>query len=199
MSPAKRARRGLAIRSGAARLGPPEPAPLAAGVLALDVAKTTGAALYLRGVLCGFDEVRVDDPNARRALLREALDATTVRALTLACVVETPYGGYVSAALSLTASVALWRDSWRALGQPAERFIALTVGEWRRGLFGRKALSREQARAWEARVAGALRAQDLPRVSKPCGPDAAAAICLGSVAVRSSTVRKALGCALTKG
>ena len=195
--PRGRARK-LFIRAKGLMLAHPEPKPLEAAVLALDAAKCTGAALYLRGKLAGYDEVQARESSARRALLREAMHAAEVRALPLVLVVEAPFGGYASAALSLTATVALWRDSWLALSQPKTHFIEIQVGQWRSKLFGRRALSRTQARAWEQRVAMSQVLRDFgERVQpKPIGPDAAAAICMGIVATRSSGIRAAIGCEL---
>lgn len=194
-------RHGLAIRPGRGRveLGSAEAAALHAAVLALDAARTTGAAFYARGQLRAWDEVDAHDPHARHTLVSEAIEAANLRGLPLACVVETPYGGHMSAALSLTATVALWRDTWRALGRPELHFMELTVGQWRRAVFGRQRMAREQARAREAHVALGYAYRDVPRKAEQrIGPDAAAAICLGSVACRSSGVRARLQCDLVR-
>jgi hypothetical protein len=192
----------LFIRRKGLQLGHPEPLPLEAAILALDAAKCTGAALYLRGELAGYDEVNARNPDERRALLREALHAAEVRGLPLAVIAEAPFGGHASAALSLTATVSLWRDSCISLRLPASHFLEIQVGQWRAKVFGRRALSRVQAREWETRVASSIvlrtdvRRQRLQ--PKPIGPDAAAAICMGSVAMRSSGIRAAIGCELVE-
>lgn len=191
----KRARKPqrLAIRNTGARLGAPTALPLQAAVLNLDAARTTGCALYLRGVLRGFDEVDARDPRARMLLVRDALNAAHVRELPLAVVCETPWGGYASAALSLTATVALWRDTWLAMQQDPHRFIELQVGEWRRALFGKRSLTRQQAQAQEMQCAKArVRADCSSLLKLPLGADAAAAICMGQVSARSSLVLERL-------
>lgn len=189
----------LFIRRTGLALGHPELQPLDAAVLALDAAKRTGAALYLRGRIAGYDEVQARNPDERRSLLREALHAAEVRCVPFAVVVEAPFGGYASAALSLTATVALWRDSWAALRQQSDMFIEIQVGQWRSALFGRRALSRTQARAWELKVASSIvqnNAMGGRLTPKPIGSDAAAAICMGSVVARSSGIRARIGCDL---
>ena len=189
----------VAIRRpvGAIALGHPEPLPLDAVVLTLDAARQTGCAVFIRGRLAGWSEVDSRDPAARRAVMFRAGVAAEIRSLPLVCAVETPWGGYLSAALSLTATVALWRDTWAALGRAPTHIREFAVGEWRRALFGRASLAREAARAWEARVASGIVLRDCPRLSdRTVGADAAAAICFGEVASRSSGIRKAVGCAL---
>lgn len=197
-APRARGHRKLFIRAKGLKLEHPEPKALDAAVLTLDAAKTTGAALYIRGKLVGYDEVQARDPQARKALVREAMHAAEVRCIPLALVIEAPFGGFASAALALTATVALWRDTWAELHQKREHFLEIQVGQWRSKLFGRRALSRQQARAWELRVASGQVLRDYgERVQpKPIGPDAAAAICMGIVAARSSGIRAAIGCEL---
>ena len=193
----RRSHQRLVIRNTGARLGAATCTPLMAAVLNLDAARTTGAALYLRGVLRGFDEVDARDPRARALLVRDAVNAAAVRELPLAIVCETPWGGHVSAALSLTATVALWRDTWLAMHGDPYRFIELQVGEWRRALFGKRSLSREQARIAEGLTARAqIRAECPVLLRETLGPDAAAAVCMGAVTRRSSTVQERLSCEL---
>lgn len=196
--------RKLFLRANGLKLEHPEPKPLDAAVLTLDVATCTGAALYLRGKLVGYDEVKAREPQARKALMLEAMHAAEVRCLTLAVVAETPFGGYANTAIKLSAIVDLWRDTWAVLSQNPKHFLHIQVGQWRSKLFGRRALSRDQARAWELRVASAQVLRDYGErcQPKPIGGDAAAAICMGIVATRSSGVRAAIGCELvvvTKG
>lgn len=195
--------RKLFLRPNGLKLEHPEPKPLDAAVLTLDVAKCTGAALYLRGKLAGYDEVLARDAMARKALIREALHAAEVRCLPFVIVAETPFGGYARTAISLRECVALWRDTWNTLCSADSHFLEMQVGQWRSKLFGRRSLSREQARVWELRVASAQVLRDFGErcTPKPIGGDAAAAICMGIVASRSSGVRAAIGCELvvTKG
>jgi hypothetical protein len=151
--------------------------------------------VWIDGRLRAYDECDAHDPHARRDAMRQCVDAAEVRALPLAVCVEAPWGGYQSAALSLTATVALWRDTWRALGGDPWRFMELTAGQWRRGLFGRGSLTRDVVRRAEMVNAIALRAQHL-RARGPIGADAAAAICMGHVTSRAHGVRVRLGCEL---
>jgi hypothetical protein len=177
--------------------GHPEPYPLHAVVLNLDTAINTGVAIYIDGRLRAYTEVDANDPAARKQVVRESMQAAEVRAVPLALVTEAPWGGYVSAAVSLAGSVRLWADTWRALGGDPWHFIELTAGQWRRSIIGRASRTREQSRAWEAINASARVAQDMGS-TEPIRPDAAAAICMGMVTSRSSGVRTRLGCDLVR-
>lgn len=176
-------------------LGHPEPRPLRAVVLNLDAARNTGVAIYIDGRLRAYDECDARDPRARSDTMRQCVDAAAVRGRPLAVCIEAPWGGYQSAALSLTATVALWADTWRSIGGDPWRFMQLTAGQWRRGIFGRGSLTREAVRNAEMINAIALRAMHL-RDRGPIKPDAAAAICMGSVTSRAHGVRVRLGCEL---
>lgn len=195
--PRRPPRRMVIHRAGGStvELGHPEPRPLRAVVLNLDAARNTGVAVYIDGRLRAYDECDARDPAARRDVALIAIHAAEVRARPVAVCVEAPWGGYQSAALSLTATVALWRDTWLALQRDPSHFIELTAGQWRRGLFGRASLTREQVRAAEAMNARAIVTRDLPRAAR-IGADAAAAVCMGSVTSRAHGVRARLGCDL---
>lgn len=189
--------RRLSIRRRAFGLGAPTAAPLRCALLVVDVAATSGCALYVAGKLRAYDELDANHPTRRDAAVREAVTAAELRGLPLALALEVPFGGHQSAALALTAYVRLWRDSWQRAGQRADSVIELTVNEWRRALFGRRALAREQAREHEQRVAQATAERDMPRTRHyRVGADASAAICFGQVLIRSSGVRALLGCEL---
>lgn len=180
-------------------LGPRELTGLRAVVCALDAARTTGVAVYIDGRLRAYDECDAHDPNARKQVVQECINAAAVRELPCVLVVEAPWGGYASAALSLTSTVALWRDSWRAAGRSPWHFVELTAGTWRRALFGRGSMTRDAVRQWELVNARARVLADMHGgrgTLKPIGGDAAAAICLGQVASHSSGVRKRVGCDL---
>lgn len=190
--------RGVVVRrSNSLQLGAPTRTPLAAVLLTIDAAKCSGCALYDRGKLVSYSEVDAHEPDARTRVLREALVRASSAGVPLGLVIEATFGGFVSAACSLSTTVGLWRDSWKRCAQAPTGFLEVTVGEWRRALFGRRALSRTAARALESQVATTTARRDLPRVRHhTIGPDAAAAICIGQVMVRSSGVRSALGCEL---
>lgn len=187
-------KRGVILRrSSSTGLGTFTPAPVRAVVVALDAASTTGHATYVSGRLYRYGELDAYDPAARFVALRNALTAGALHGLPVAVVCEAPFGGHVSAAVRLTAVVALWRDTWLQLGGRSGVFLECTARDWRRELFGRRALTRRAARVLEARVAFERARRDLP--GKPhaaIGGDAAAAICLGQVATRSSAVAAAL-------
>lgn len=182
------------LRRKRAPLQPPTPQPLAAVVLAIDAAKRSGLAWYVLGELAMYSEVDAYDPLARTAVLATAIAAASVRGVPLGVVIEVPFGGRVNAVLSLNATVKLWRDSWRAAGQPPGHMLDRTALEWRQRLFGR--VKREQARRLEAVLAEQIAAYDMPGEAHRIGPDAAAAICLGKTMIRSRELQSALGCAL---
>lgn len=197
MTAARKPRRLVIKRSNTLQLGAPTRQPLRAALLTIDAARKSGCALYVAGALRSYDEVDAESPTARDRIVREAVTAAEVRGMPLGLVIETPWGGHQSAALALTATVRLWRDSWRRAGQSDAQLIEVTVGEWRRALFGRRALSRTAARELEAQVAHTAARRDLPRVRHyTIGPDACAAICIGQVMARSSGVQAVLRCEL---
>ena len=108
-------------------------------------------------------------------------------------------GGQLNAALSLAATVALWRDSWVQLGYGPHLLVERTSNDWRRSLFGKATLPREQARAVEMATAhGVLRTDWRTRLPGVVGSDAAAAICIGQVMIRSTELRIAMGCDLVE-
>lgn len=196
---AARKPRRLSIRRSAFALGAPTAQPLRCALLAVDVAAVSGTAVYIGGVLRAYDEVATEAPTRRDSAIRELLDAGEVRGMPVVLALEVPFGGHQSAALALTKHVGLWRDSWRRLGRSGDSVVELTVNEWRRALFGRRALSRMQAREHERQVALATARRDMPRTPHHhIGTDAAAAICLGQVLIRSSGVRARLGCELVR-
>lgn len=178
-------------------LGHPEPSALRAVVLNLDAAANTGVAVYIDGRLRAYDECDANDPHARLQVVRECIAAAEVRGLPLALVTEAPWGGYVSAAVSLAGTVRLWRDTWRTLGRDPWHFLELTAGQWRRAVIGRASMTRDAVRHWEACNARGIVLADM-RAAVKVGADAAAAISMGGVTCRSSGVRKRLGCDLTR-
>jgi hypothetical protein len=181
------------IHRKANTFGPPTPQPARAVVVTIDAAQRSGIAFYVCGKLHWYAEVKALDGPARRRVLQDAATVAAVRGLPLAGVIEVPFGGRTSAALSLTATVALWRDSWRGVG-PAAHLLEYTASEWRRALFGKAGMPRAEARRMEAHIAAEAARRDMPATRHyTIGPDAAAAICIGQVAVRSSALSQALG------
>jgi hypothetical protein len=198
MSAKPRGRKVFLRNAKRLQLGQPV-APMRAVLLNLDAAQRTGFALFLDGTLREYGALNALDPDARRAVLREAMHTAEVRARPLALICEAPFGGHLSAALSLTATVALWRDSWKQLRQPPGTFLEITVGQWRRALFGRHGLSRKQARELEQHAARARACADMPfRAHYRIDADAAAAICMGQVTARAGGVLEALRSQLTR-
>jgi hypothetical protein len=181
------------IRRKANTFGPPLQHPVRAVVLTIDAATRSGVAVYICGRLHDYAEVKALDGPARRRVLQDAATMAEVRGLPLGGVIEVPFGGRQSAALALTAVVTLWRETWRAYA-PAERLLEFTANEWRRELFGTAGMPRAQVRQYEARLAADVACRNMPtRRHYTIGPDAAAAICIGQVAVRSSTLSQVLG------
>lgn len=185
--------------------GVPTRTPLDAVLVALDSAKCTGYAIYIRGRLHHYGEVNARMPIERAAVFTEAIHAATMRGLPIGVVLEVPWGGYQSAALSLHATATAWRETWFVTGQPVEHMIERTAGEWRRVLFGGggsgrgggRALPRAQARHLERVLAEQVVERDLGprRFGKPAlGPDAAAAVCIGQTIIRSGELVTLLGC-----
>jgi xanthine/CO dehydrogenase XdhC/CoxF family maturation factor len=191
----RRRQRHIVIHRRTVPVGPPTPSPLRAVVFAIDSAKNSGTATYVNGKLIDYRELDARDPIARRQSVQHAITEAERRGLPLALVIEAPFGGRVQAALSLHATVTLWRDTWIALRRPLDHFIEQTAGTWRRELFGHKPLARPMARKLEALTALKFAERDMPEQRHyVIPPDAAAAICIGQVMIRSSSVREALGC-----
>jgi hypothetical protein len=72
--------------------------------------------------------------------------------------------------------------------------LEYTANEWRRALFGVAGMPRADVRRREALLAKATAVRDLPHARHyTIGPDAAAAICMGQVAIRSGAIAAALG------
>lgn len=177
--------------------GVPTQSPMRAALVTIDAATKSGVAVYLAGKLHTYCELNALDGPARRRVFRDALTMAEVRGLPLGCVIEVPWGGSNSAALKLTAVVALWRDSWRGAARPAEHMLEYTANEWRRALWGTAGMPRAEARRMEAELARAVAARDMPHQRHHViGGDAAAAICIGQVVIRSGAVAKALGLAV---
>ena len=175
----------------------PTARPLNAVIIAIDAAKRSGASLWLAGKLSRYAELNARAPQERLALLRSGIELAAQHGLPCALVIEVPYGGHQSAALSLTASCALWGDSWLQLGQSQAHVLELTAGAWRPAVFGKGSakLPRETVRKLESVVAGQIAAADLG-TAEPIGADAAAAICIGFSCTRSGELHEALGCSL---
>lgn len=168
-------------------LGAPQPSCVRAALLCVDAASTSGWALYLAGRLHAYGEVDVENPGQRRRVCTDAHTSAHVRELPLVLALEVPWGGFLSAALSLTAAASLWRDTWATLGLRRERVIELTAAQWRKPLFGRQALPRRAARELEAQLALQIACTDgCYRPRHAPGPDAAAAICIGQPLIRAS-------------
>lgn len=193
-----RRRKQIVIHRGkVAPLRPPTPRPLDAAIMMIDSAKTSGIALYVRGRLHAYNECNARDPRARLQVLREFTTTATVRGLPYAVALEVPWGGYQSAALSLHATAALWRDSWLQLEQRAELMVESTAATWRKRLFGNAKMPRDLARRVELGFAHQVVRRDIrdPYIRR-VGPDAAAAICIGQVMIRSPELQQTLGCGL---
>lgn len=198
-----RARRRRMLHIPRKRVAPaaPTPRPLAAVLVALDVATCTGWAIYISGKLWAYGQVDARDPAVRSRVFADAIGAAYMRQMPVGVVLEVPWGGSVTVALSLHANVTRWRESWRTARQPDDRLIERTAGQWRRDLFGAHGgkMPRAQARAFEAALAEQVIARDFGarRFARPLpGPDAAAAICVGQTIIRSGELHRALGCGL---
>lgn len=179
---------------------PPTARPLDAAITLIDAAKCSGFATYARGKLISYGECNARDPYERRTVLRDAITMATIRGLRHAVVLEVPYGGYQVAAISLSETRALWRESWGQAGS-MDRLVERTASDWRVLLFGSN-LPREQARQYERVLALQIVERDLqglPLRSRPAlGPDAAAAICIGQVMIRSRELQDTLQCGLIR-
>jgi hypothetical protein len=183
---------------GPERLAPTR-SPLDAVLVAIDSAKRSGYATYIAGRLWDYGEVNARLDAERARVFTDAIGAAYMRGLPIAALLEVPWGGYQSAALSLHVTAKDWRRSWEATGQPADRLVERTVGQWRRQLFGGRTLAREAARVLEAQYAAQCIARDLGarRFLKPePGPDANAAVCIGQTILRAGELRTLLGCEL---
>lgn len=175
--------------------GPPSAAPLRAVVLTIDAATQSGVATFIAGKLHDYREVKTIDDVVRRCIVRDAITMAEVRDMPVGCVIEVPWrGGSTTFMLALNASVTLWKQTWRAAGRDPAQMLEYTVNDWRRALFGTAGMPREEVRKLEAVVATTAANRDMPlRRHYTIGGDAAAAICIGQVAIRSGALGKALG------
>lgn len=192
-----RRRPTMVIHRRAVPVTAPTAAPLRAVITLLDSAKCTGVATYIEGRLWDYRQCNARVPAERLSVIRDHMTAAYVRQLPHALVIEVPYGGFQAAALSLAATAALWRDTWvQCHGMPA-RCIERTAAQWRRLLFGKA--TREAARALEAALAHQVVVRDMRgRPVSAIGGDAAAAICIGQVMIRSRELHVELGCELVR-
>jgi hypothetical protein len=187
----------IVLHSKTSPIGPPLPRPVAIALLVIDAARCSGLAYYLAGRLHYFAQCDADDPAARYRAIQDLITMGLRLNIPAAIVCEVPGGGFsrqrLRGAIGLAEIVRLWRDTWRMQCGKPERFFTWTALEWRRELFGRRTLPREQARALEAACARATVALDRPvNLRSVVGPDAAAAISMGQVAIRSSAVAAVL-------
>lgn len=174
---------------------PPLARPLDAVIVALDAAKRTGWAVYVRGVLHAFGDADSRKHDERGQVIAIGLRVAEMLRVPCGMLIETPYGGYTAVVLSLTETKALWREDWTRMTGTPDRCIDRTAGEWRRGLFGRGNMPREQARALELQLAKRIVARDLPGVPLTAiDGDSAAAICIGSTVTHAREWLAVLGC-----
>lgn len=198
-----------AIVSRAPRREIPLAQPLDAVVLSIDAARTSGWSIFVGGKLRAYGECHDDRPTERAAVVDLAVGMGYRAQKPVGLVIESPHaGGRRWVAMSLAASVSLWRDTWIVKGQPPERVLTRTASLWRLAAFGRSNLPREQARKYEAALARQVVTRDLalPVVgiggvvrghTRPIiGPDAAAAISLGTVSIRYRELGRRLGLAV---
>jgi hypothetical protein len=188
----------IVLHSRTSPIGPPLARPLCAALLVIDAARTSGLAYYLAGRLHYFAQCDADEPAERYRAVQDLITMALRLDIPAAIVCEAPGGGFdrkrLRGAIGLSEIVRLWRDSWRVQCGRSDLFFTWTALEWRRELFGRRTLPREQARALEAACARATLARDRPvNLRSAVGPDAAAAISMGQVAIRSSALASALG------
>jgi hypothetical protein len=193
----RKPRRLFIHRKRASASLPPTSSPLAAVLVALDSAMRTGYGTYVAGRLWDYGEINARKPAERARVFSDAIQAGYLRNIPVGVVIEVPWGGYQSTALSLHATAAAWRETWLLTGLPTERCIERTAGEWRRKLFGRQ-YPREQARRFEAALASRIALADLGfercAMKGRIGPDAAAAICIGQTIIRARELLAVLGC-----
>jgi hypothetical protein len=184
----------LRIRRKAQSFGTRTAEPLRAVLLTIDNARRSGVAVHVCGRLHYYAESDVSHGPWRRQIVRDAITIAQVRNLPLGAVLEVPFGGYVGAALSLSGTAELWRDTWRGAGRAPEHMLECTANEWRRSLLGRAGMPRAQARRIEQEIASQTAQRDLHHPQRrTLGADEAAAICIGQVAIRSSAVAQRLG------
>lgn len=173
--------------------------PLAAVIVTVDSAKCSGCATYALGKLQSYTQIKAHDhPHERLDYLALAIACARVLGVPCGLVLEVPWGGSRTTHSSLTASVALWRDSWLQLGRDVHHVLKVEAGEWRRALFGTGSIPREAQQRIEALTAhqmARLHPNELVTAAA-IGSDAAAAICLGATCTHSLELQKALGCQL---
>jgi hypothetical protein len=187
-------KRPVRIQRKAQTFGARTAEPLRAVLLTIDAAKRSGVAVHVCGRLHYYTEADASHGPWRRQIVRDALTMAEVRNLPLGAVLEVPWGGYLGAALSLSGTAELWRDTWRGMGLMRERMLECTANEWRRALFGRAGMPREQARRFEQEMALQAARRDIPQHQHYTPrPDEAAAICIGQLACRSTAVADYLG------
>jgi hypothetical protein len=173
--------------------------PLAAVIVTIDAAKRSGCATFALGKLLSHSQIKAHErPHERLHFLELAIKHAYLLAVPCGLVLEVPWGGFRAAQNSLTASAALWRDSWLQLGRDAEHVLEVEAGEWRRALFGTGSIPREAQQRIEALTAAQVAKLHPAELltAEAIGSDAAAAICLGVTCTHSLDLQKALGCQL---
>lgn len=166
--------------------------PLAAVLVTIDAAKRSGCATFALGKLHSYRQIKAHEhPLERLDYLEEAIKYAHRLAVPCGLVVEVPWGGRAES--SLTASVALWRDSWLQLGQKPGHVFQVEAGEWRRALFGTGSIPREAQQRIEALTAQQIASRD-ELLTGAIGSDAAAAICLGATCTHSLELQQVLAC-----
>lgn len=170
------------------------PRPLRAAILAIDSARRSGYAVYVAGELVQYGECNARRFADRLSVLEIALMRSKGAQLPLGLVLEEPFGGTLATALSLHASLELWRDTWLAIGGKLRHVAQERAADWRLRLFGSARMPRDQVRRLEQITAQRIAA--LAGYRGDIGGDAAAAICLGYAHRQSALLHKSLRCAL---
>ncbi len=149
--------------------------PHDAAILAVDPGETSGWAIYNRGVLqeSGECDVFSDAPSRVIEYLK------TFAALHL-IVVERPFMVRFGTQVAVGAGDVIWRRCAERNGLRS-RIVRVYPATWRARITGMSSAKREVARAAE-------QVRAVQETGASCGPDEAAAVCIGLWAIRAGEV-----------
>ncbi len=144
-------------------------------ILAVDPGETSGWAIYNRGVLheCGECDVFSEAPS-------RVIDYLKTFPAPHLVVVERPFMVRFGTQVAVGAGDVIWRRAAERAGL-RNRITRVYPATWRARVTGKSSAKREEARAAE-------QARAERETGMSCGPDEAAAVCIGLWAIRAGEV-----------
>jgi hypothetical protein len=177
------------------RVEAPAPRPWQCVILAVDTARQSGWASYVRGRLQRFGEVDTLDAGKLAVLASQAVTLGAEQELPVVLVLETPFGGSVGVVSALGQARERWLVAWHGARQSRGRVVLVLPGVWRGPVLGRHAvrLERELVRQLELQTASALVLEQQGKQWLSLGHDEAAAILIGRWAAHAGAVGRVIG------